>query len=1504
MNEHQRQDLLKYLDRLIQNADDEEVEILDDMRYALKKWDLQGPVPYVKEFLARGIDLESTSFLPAELEKVEEPISPALSADAVQHLLKALQERLRVTPSESSQYEWLKEVRSEVRNWSEAGCQGPLPHAEDLRAWGIDLEALSASVTETTPAAAKIVQDVPAPDAMLVTEYETAHSLIEGQPYQAIQRLLSLQGRAQGDLSERVTADLGEARVTLQRRTEALLIAARRVKQEQPKDIAAQAEAWRAVTTLNPESLLAQEALQILQQRVRQELENEMRQLEQKAHHAASRDDLPELNAVFASIEALAARGTLPGDLVESVEQLAKEVLGLRTATRERLGVASTKQVEGDLRESYRLARESFERGIRQLVDTGGVLGPVDADVETVDFFRVVSSEFLAATRKKVDERLSSARAVKSGAPDAALVHLAEAQGWLTDEVWTTDHRRALLPQLEEVEHEVEDVKRLLKQFEAAREQVTQARSIGLPAQERLRLLNVAQQRYPTYPNIDTYLEEARDNLAGELAGMVEAQVVEARRLMLAEQFAEALESLRQARDDALRDVPKPKTGSPLQHALERVAQEETSVAVAERALHNLETLLEQVNLKLQAYIDDRTNLSLLNEARALLEQVPEEQRQHPQTQMVRGHIANEQGEAENYTSGKAAYARADWAGARDYFNKVTSAFAQYAEAQQLSKRAVAALAAAEAEKAENEKRWNDALNNYRQAVHLFEEAGDDSLTAAIAVMCRKAKQSIEETDQQFRSPLEYAQELLMQAQQSLPSMKASLRDRLDPIAEFKVIIETLEPLTQKPSALSEDIKKTLRETREMWRNAYLPALQQAMADAALGSVMLDVACQRAEELKAAGLLYSQEAEQLYYQLRGKQLDQEYLRLIGADSPDWAVIEKNRLARLDLSVAEKSEDHQKQWNAARDKRLKGEIQTRLEQENGVIAAQHFLGDQVRSGKVRADDIWLRQWLELCWQARDWGEAELVAQRLADLASEPATRRVQAALWQGVTRAAQAYAEDDIEGAQSRLEAVRMQVSDPVLDEIEALLEEQTFERLIATAAQDRRALEQPGVKVTPEHYFRVARAYGQALQLKPDDPVATQGLQAISSRIEPVLKQRCEEANTTRISKQDLDGACAVATRLLGDLKALEAIVEHLTLSPSGKSELEKALNAQQSKKSRWDKAAGQLKLFEEMVKESLACPTAPRLDDLRYSGGWDFSAARDLLKPIRTEATKERDLGLQELIDAETRRLGGYEESASQLMEQVRVLLGAVLEEKFEAVVSAANSLEILWKQVTGQDSAWDGLEVVISYLYRYPTREVHGVREHREQALKQQANLQAWEQYEKEVSGAYEALLAAEKDLEDDFEMLKYSLALRDIQAQCEAWERDCDGFLKRLEQRAPQEPPLSTRAEAVRAKAAVETRKAHLNSEGGARARIAALKFAAQEGQATFEPLLVRFRNFFNGLPPRVKNRRQQPRQEDRDLARKLYEECCKYDPMNAELKRLRKQLEDLGMNFSAS
>lgn len=1467
MEEYQRQALLKSLDRLIQSAEDEEFELLDDMRSALKKWDLQGPIPYEAELRAHHIDLEFAFLSP--------------NAEEVRQILKALQERLKATAAVSSQYEQLNEVRRAVKDWSESGCQGALPHAEELAAWGIWPPAVSD------------------PDAELLSEYEMAHALMATQLYQAKQRLNALQERARGRLVESIAADLADAEVELQRGTKARIAAVREVQREKPGDLDAQVRAWREVTAFNPESLEAQAELQALQVRVQKALEAEMKSIEAAAREAAAADHLPDLQAARGEAEALAARADLPEELRVAAEKLKTDVLAWLAQTRERLNQASTLAVQGNLREAYQDARDKLDRNIPMLVDAGGLLGSPDQEVYTRDFFRVVGGQYVSAISALVEGRLESARATKSSDPEKALADLKEAGGWLQDEIWTTDHRRSLRPQLDEIGREIQDVERLLVHFKEAREKVEAARAVGIAARERLDLLNEAQQLYPNYPQIEAYLGEARDNLAGELAGEVEAQVVEAHRLMGDEKFDEALKILKQAREAALRDVPAPKADSRLAQALAHVAQEEAAVVGAEKDWHHLEVLLKQVDEKLMKYVQDKEP-GLLDEARALLEQVSPAWREHPSTQVLRGRLAAQQGDADNFLAGKKAYEDKQWAAAEGYFDKVRPAYADYAEAQRLHTRAMAMWAVEDGQRAEKEGDWQLALGCYVKAVAWLEEAGEDALTLGVTQVYRDKRDKISSNDRKFREPLNEAKTQLEQAQRGVLAASAPLRDRLDPIPQFAAIVTKLEPLLKEPSVLVEDIKIMLRDVRKQWREAYVPALgavRDAVREADMSEEVLKVACERARELKEAGLLYVTDEERLYFELEGCRLDAAYRHLRAAESPKWEEIEQNRQERQALRLVEQPDSIREELAEARRQRVENEIR-KVREEKGAEAARRWLSEQVRSGKLPADAQWLQMWVELCWETGAWDEADVAVARLAEARGDLQERRNQASLWRGLTNAARAYAEDDIEGGRRYIQDLKnKKLSDSVIQEQEQELERTALGRLLNRAEGKRRDFAGRNAPARPEEYYQVARDYGLVLQLDPQNPVAKGGLKEISSNIVPIVRQLSVEARSLVIGG-DVKRACEEAGRLLNELNAFETIVNDLNLPGDVAQELKAAQETLSSKKGLWEEAAAQLEQSKRAVCDALAYP-APLREDNSEDGGWDFSEAKKLLDNLWSRAVKEKDYGLQDLLRSKREQLDLYEKEALDIMEGVRRLLGAICKEDFESVIREADALKPKWEKLRHDDAGWDGLDSMVRYLYKYPAlHEGRSLREHREFAEKQRNNAREWKAYEREVSQLYEKLQDLEHELEGEFDSLVREKSLHEIKELCEGWQAQCEKCLKQLGNE-PEEGPLSARA--ATAWQRVDRVRQYLNVKGGAREKVGAMKAAAAYAEEDLQSHLRRLRNFYNGLSDAAKTGRKPLAEEQRRLACDLYHECQKRDPQNAEVRTLRKKFEQLGVDF---
>lgn len=152
MNEELQRVLIQLCKRMAQAKSNQDFDAMDEVRLALKKWNLQGPVPYAELLKEWQIDVElhnGMSYFGASSTKIGQDTSksednpetapeelPLLSVpdeEETKALILALQDKYRENPEE----EVVDDVRREVLAWFKAGRVGPLPCADKLRAWGL-----------------------------------------------------------------------------------------------------------------------------------------------------------------------------------------------------------------------------------------------------------------------------------------------------------------------------------------------------------------------------------------------------------------------------------------------------------------------------------------------------------------------------------------------------------------------------------------------------------------------------------------------------------------------------------------------------------------------------------------------------------------------------------------------------------------------------------------------------------------------------------------------------------------------------------------------------------------------------------------------------------------------------------------------------------------------------------------------------------------------------------------------------------------------------------------------------------------------------------------------------------------------------------------------------------------------------------------------------------------------------------------------------------------------
>jgi hypothetical protein len=1116
MDEHQLQSIILRLGKCMRETQDEELYgQMTDVRADLRAWNREGDLPN-KELL-RTWDVIALESVPTTAEP--QPAA-ALTEANVQQILKTLRGRIVDAGDRDDAAEEvnLQAVRQAVLAWHKSGMSGDLPYMEQLSARGIWPPAPEEALPSPTQAPLaeipaqpaqpqEVVSSAPDPDDKLQEDYDLARSLMDQyQHLKARGKLLDLQGKSSGRLKEPIGNDLRTASQKLEEQTNERIRVASGLSGE---SLDKQAEAWQAVVQINPQSEEARQALKAVEQRrVERNIETDFEAASQRADTAKGKLDLPELNRLLGQTEvwlSMGEKGELPQHLYIKAKTLKDDVIATRQVVRDKLGVVSTMRMQGDLRGSYHFVRDSFESGIPTLVDTGGAIGPAGAEVPTARFFAFIASEFLSSIQTKVSERVDKAMQEEKSDPEAAQASLLEARGWVTDEVLTLDHRRQLGTQLAMVDQELKNVARSLESHRQARQKVIEARTQADSAQERLKLLLEAQELFPSYLNLDQYLEQARDDLAAEVSGQVAAAITTAQQHAKRDRYAEALQELQSARTLALKVVPQPKVNSLLAAELLRLAQVEQIITNDEQSYHHLVDILAQVDKAIEFHRSG--DPTALRQARNLLEQLTDVQRKHPKSSEVHSRLAALQDDRQNYEDGMSAYRQQDWRTAESYLDKVASGNSpEEADAKKLTARATAAQRAAQAAAAEQAARpdWKAAISHYKTALALFQQFGTDPFTESIYEACLDAVKRltpIERSESLARKILDDVHKRLPQLQDRSTQRK-ELVDKLQPI-EFDQLVLELQEAARIPSTLVEEVNDWLRKVQEVWRETYLGNLDEALnayteaAKRGEGETFLDMlylAQKRISELDKFNLLYQPQDKRLYRQIQSCYLDVEYARLKVALEPDWVKIEANRRQQLELSGAEQTEKLGRQLDEAIQNQIEEQI-NRFASEGKFQEAKQYLLEKLKSPIVHSNPRIVQLLIETCWETKDWSSARAAAQGfIQSVHGKDGASLV--AIWSGLTSAAERFDLGEFEHGQAEITQLRKNYgSNADYDHIISNKEKQLLKVAIEVLVHQARRAEQKGID---EGYSEAMAKYALACKLDPDDSVVRAGLDHVS----------------------------------------------------------------------------------------------------------------------------------------------------------------------------------------------------------------------------------------------------------------------------------------------------------------------------------------------------------------------------------------------------------------------
>lgn len=1496
-----------------------------DAQQALIQWGeggFQGEIPYKAALDGWGIEIEET-----HPEGANEAPSP-LTIGAVE----ALQQRLRdlLIEGHPNQDE-VKNVYHALRRWQDEGMPGPLPHQEQMQAWGtwpLGEAAPVATVQSNGPSVSLPTRgsgaSTPPPSDHLPSddphqrEYEDARAALkEDDFYRAEQLLEGLKkgleqlptpSRAHELLLTTVRAALLEASSKLEEVSKPLITAAKQAEDRHPNDLPRRERAWNDVLARNPKSPQAAEGLaRVTRDRMDRETEATFTRLRGALDQAVADLHLPNLNAVRGEVSSLKARGErVPPELsttfYQKVVAFEKELLEKLYGVREALGQTSTLIHGGYHRNGYVDARTFLDKRVPKMIDKAGIFGPAGEEFDTSEFYVRARELFMASTRGLVAQRRDAASGVKDSDPTNALSILQNALALLEDEVWTADDKAELKSDSDLVLRDVEEVKKLVKSYNEAKAKADEALLEQTPRPEALSLLRAAREAYPNYPNIDERIREAEASVANIQATEVANALPKARGMMAQDRFQEALAHLATVRTQAAERVPHPQPDSAMVSELARLAALEQEIVEAQQRHGQMMALLAKVDGAIARF--DGGEQRALDTARNLLEQFSPEEKRHHEVRERQSQLLDRQGDVANWEVGQQSYRMREWSDAVKALSKVAAGTStQNAEASALAGRARAAELVAEAEQAERERRWKDAQSKYEQAQALLKTVGTDELTSALPAKCSeglKRLEPLQANDEKVSALLNEAR-ILFSSAESERDQRTYLLQKIRPIEAFKKAAEALTKAAAIESSLKDQVDELLQKVRYAWRTAYI----SAMTDAASSSdgTVVEAACKLADELRQANLFFSMEDELLARQLDIAALDAEYQRLYREPARNWEKLEANRKKRYDIHQARTDEVEQQYREAVRQRILSQVEQVQLkglgggrtdlpangedQLHEGALAAKSYLAEQVQRTDLPPDVQLVTRLIELCWQTDDWLGAERWASLLGRFGSELPK------VWAGLTKAARWFRTGQILQGRTELKALRDALANrsPELPALIAEKEEsflrQTLERLL-NQAQRAQELD------TPQGYLEAASLYAQAEELSPRDLRVGSGLQAVGAKLGRGVNALCSQANSMKLGTRPLNIVVSDAVRLAATLEALQRVASKLELEGDLPSEITFALQDLAPKRDRWIAVNDGLERAKQLQQDAMQKPV-PIHQDEEGTGGWNFSEVRQALDEVQQAAWGDNECS--QLIETQQARLARLETVGQELTELVRKWLAALQDDDFDQFLALSRELAEKWRQAR-LGGTWAGLETLIRVHDQWHGREVSNLDEHRKLTEERRANLKLWEGWSESVQASYSvASEIGEAVTRRAPEVLRRQYPLVQLIEMCKQCQEAADTLEERLS-KPPRVNPLSRKAETARNLIPTEEWRKEISGPDGFAPRAALLQkqFEADLGKVAAQ--MERLQKSVQQLELFVQRNPKKPIHVTlRTDANKELRAAMQLDPQNEAVKRARTKLENL-------
>jgi hypothetical protein len=1397
----------------------------------------------------------------------------------------------------------LVKARKDIKAWKENGMSGDMPHQDFLGERGIlkdGMVVIEVALSEDHVQETDPQEEI---DPALRTAFDDALALLHNQRFHSARNAFkALKEKIDPDspLATEVTEKQVEAGRKLAAQIVPLIDKAKKYDRNKPGDLEQRRSLWEAVTEIDPENQTAMQALESLQQEgSRLRLQKEKEAILQAMQRAFDARNLPDVNTQLGAIEALAEANTSI-DLQSELDDAVKTANEQRAKLREILGVASTLSVQGNTREGYKQVREFLMAGVGVMVDAAGFLGQANAEVQTIELVKVTQSRFISSLLDLAQQRRTLADEQQRETPALAKKTLENTLELLDDDLLTDEDRQELKDTRQNIEKELAEVEERIRRFEQARILVLKTNEAGVSFEEKLRLYREAKEIYPEYRNLDNYIDDTQDALAAQLAGRVKDKLTQIRLDLGRDEFEKALIGVTEVRRQVHEEVPQPKPGSELQRVLDELQQLEQEIITADGQYHAMMKLLAEVDQLLDQY-GEKQDASLLAEVRQRLDSLPSSQAQHTQVRQRRLRLTNTQGDQENWRQGMEAYRIREWADAQTFLRQVADSpkSANRVEAERLAKRSQAAQYVQEAREAELERNWRRAIDRYKEAYRLFDENGSDDQTNLLHDDCRDKLDSLkplEENDQRVRNVIAQAESLVREGLQSV-QVRRSLLERVEPVTQFKRAVEKLLEVRQQDTTLTAELERTLREAREAWRKTYLEGMTQATRSRDVP--ILQRAVQRGEELQAQNLLYEDGDKKLLQQLQEQLLDTEFANLQAERTPDPAKVEENRRKRWEIA-SPKTDELYAQFQQAMEQRVL--LQLSDERNKSIEAAlQHLKGEMRRPELYQSERIF-REFIHLCWETTNWQDARKQGESLKYRAH--VTQAAQKSLvWVGLTQAADLLAQGSLPSFRAELEGMKgvgqkfPEMAFLIEDE-ETWLIEWRLEKLVrdaqaASTGQDEQQL------------IKAAQLFAEAHELNGEDVRVQSGLINLGQKLNSSLEIYAGQAKNLNIRKS-LPESIRRAEDLAFILQSIQKVQGVLNLKAETVEALEDGREQIQNKLTPWKKVQAQIDRLDKAKADYLSYPEPLRPDG---SGGWRVRDLVDQMTPLTQIAQGDREL--IQLINTRREQLTELDTKAEELNGQAYALAQAIQNEAFDEVLGAANRLEILWHRY--QPEGFSGLDILIRHRYPYTEKELRQLREHKEEARTQKANLEEWQNWAERVTKAYAEVKAVGSRIDKELDDLRQDAPLDEIKKSCEQVLEKTAEFDEALG-RKPQTNPMSQKAAQARDRVVESWRGEVLDNPKSYQNHASELLTQIEKDLAGFAQPLKQLRSAMNLLDSQIQQHEESkskrfgktkpfPAAQLRNATDRL-KACQDIDPSHDEVvafnKRLRQIRERYGVN----